>query len=68
MNKRIVMSVIITAVVFGAAGFFGGVFYQKSQAPRFGANFAHNAANFESPAANQNRRGGGLQGGVPAVI
>lgn len=62
MNKLIVSTVIV-AVVFGAAGFFGGVMYQKSQPTRFGANFGRNADTFESQAANATRRSGGLQGG-----
>ncbi len=65
MQKRImpVVIAVIVAVVFAAAGFYGGMMYQKSQTPKFGANFGRNAANFESQAANATRRGGGLQGG-----
>ena len=65
INKTVVFAIVI-AVVFAAAGFFGGTLYQKSQTVRPGRNFggiAGGIGNSESQAANAMRRSGGLQGG-----
>ena len=43
MNKKIVTAVIITAVIAGGVGFYGGAVYQKSTAQsamKGGNNFA----------------------------
>jgi len=64
MNK--IIPIVIAAVVFGAAGFFGGMQYQKSQITNGLRNFAN--GNFSANAQtgtgarqfNQNR---GVQGG-----
>ncbi|MCU0653346.1 MAG: DUF5666 domain-containing protein [Candidatus Pacebacteria bacterium] len=61
MNK-IVPITLAVAIVCGGVGFYGGMLYQKSQRGQAG-RFSGNPANFESPAANNNRRTGGLQGG-----
>lgn len=58
MNK-IIIPVVVAAVVFGAAGFFGGMQFQKSQAQNGFRNFA--AGNFSGQAGqagNLARRNG----------
>jgi len=38
MNKKIIMAVVITLVVAGGAGFYGGMLYGKSARPDLSAN------------------------------
>jgi hypothetical protein len=68
MNKNInkFLPIVIVAVVFGAAGFFGGTQYQKSQTPANGfKNFANgNMQGVGGQSANGARRAGqNVQGG-----
>jgi hypothetical protein len=63
-NKTIVIAIIV-AIFLAAAGFFGGMTFQKSQIMKPGRNFGAGGGigASESMPSNITRRSGGLQGG-----
>lgn len=58
MNNKIIISAAIALVIGAGAGFFGGMYYQKSKAPTFTRQFGANGA------AGGTRGGGGARGGA----
>jgi len=64
-SKNIIVSIIITAIIAGGAGFGGGYLVGKAQTPSRG-NFAQLGANANRPggaAANRLRQGSGMING-----
>jgi hypothetical protein len=61
MNK-ILMPVIVTAIIFGAGGFFGGMKYQLTKQPFFGQFGGANSVQGRN-GTGQNRTGGVRGGG-----
>jgi hypothetical protein len=67
MNNKILIAAVIAVIIGGAAGFFGGMQYQKSQ-PVTRGNFQRNAQGQNNQPGTPSGQRGGIGGAVNGQV